>query len=327
MEISEPLFLGKIRFGAGKDCPCQPVGTGGIDGQSRITYQKRQHSFVNFPTGCSYQPNSAWRSLTTSGTFFGPYTTTEGESVGSMLGTWVFDRRTGLCNRGRWFLRGGENLVSASPTSAEFFYDGQPELNPFDVDRSGTIRLGAPYTIQELIDDVQALMDSPASSIWLVPPEKSLLVGVEEIGAAGDPWSNENYLNGGLCTGKIAVREEAASPVFQQNVGVVFSHLRWSEIMFRQRCLVPIEGYFSTQLTTQWDLGIGPGPAPRIVEPKRYWYTKPGRVQFDSVPITPAEAEQPYAIVDKYLTITLNDMPPSDQVVKDWPRTAALGTC
>lgn len=327
MEITEPNFLGKIRFGAGKNCACQPVGVGGIDGQSRITYQKRQHSFTVFPTGCAYTPNSAFRSLTTSGSFFGPYTTPEGTSVGSMLGTWVFDRRTGLCNRARWFLRGSENLVGSTPTSGEFFYDGNPDANPFDVDRSGTVRLGVPYTIKELNDDVQALMDSAATSIWLVPPEKSLLVGVEEIGSVGDPWINQNYFNRGPCTGNIAVREESASPVFQQNVGVLITHFRWADLMFRQRCLVPIEGYFSTQLTTQWDLGIGPGQAPRIVEPKRYWYTKPGRVQFDSVAITPSEADQPFAIVDKYLTITLNDMPPSGQEAKDWPTTAIPGYC
>ena len=329
METTEPTFLGKIRFGAKDGCPCVPIGVGGYDGGASIFYEKQHHSFQFQPTGVQYVPNSAWRSLATSGDFFGPYTTAEGDHVGSMLGTWILDRKTGRSNRGSWFLRGGEYLVSSTPTTAEYFYHGNPDLNPFDVDRSGTIRLGTPYTIDQLNEDVQALMDSPASSVWLVPPEKSLRVRLAEIGPIRgriEPWFDENYVDGGPCTGKVLVTEEPADFVFRQNVGGVRTFFKWSASMVRQRILVPVEGYFSTFLTTQWDLGLGPD-LPRVVEPKRYWYTQPGRLQFDSPVITAEEAGLPYANIYKILNITLGDMPPSNEPVKDWPRTSGIGTC
>lgn len=326
MEIAEPNFLGKIRFGAGKNCACQPIGVGGVDGFAKIRYTKYHHSWGQLGTGAKYVPNTAWRSLTTSGSFFGPFKTPEGDSVGSMLGTWLLDRRTGLSNRGIWFLRDGEYLVSSTASSAEFFYPGS-DLQ-FDAARSGTIRLGTPYTIEQLNDDVQALMDSTATSIWLVPPEKSLDVGVEEIGAGSfGPWIDQNYINGGPCTGKISVRETYPYTFFRQNVGAVSTFFGWGGSMSRDRGLAPLEGYFSTQVTTAWDGGIGPEKPPRIVEPKRYWYTQPRRTQFDSLPITPAEASLPYARVAKYLEITLNDMPPSGQEAKDWPTTSIPGLC
>lgn len=341
MEISEPNFLGKIRFGAKENCPCVPGGPdGGFSGEARVTCVK-QHQCVN---GWNHRivvdEAVAWRSMTATGGLYKGLTAPGGFFVEDYRGTYTVDRTTGLCAQKFWILRDGQYLVESTSTYAKFFKPGQGEP-----DLSGAVSVHNPYTYEELSEDVEILMNSQEASVWLVPSDSGILVGRAETGPGGiksgggsigsvidyiplDPWMNVNYIDYGPADGRILrVPDRSGTGVFFQGVGALGTYLRWGYSMSRSKCLVPVEGYFSTQVSTLWDYmrgGVKPADA---IEPKKYWHVSPGRIEMQSPIITPAEAKLGPAIVSKVLTIRLGDMPPSDVQVVDWPRRAGFGTC
>jgi hypothetical protein len=126
-----------------------------------------------------------------------------------------------------------------------------------------------------------------------------------------------------------------AAEFWRDGTAGVFSALRYSEFLLRQRAASRFSGYFSTQesfygapynvpsqIDGQGHLIGGGLNTPRFESPRKYWKTTGGMILVESPEITEAEAAQYTGEIQKNLLFRAGDMAPPGEPTWDWPRVS-----
>lgn len=317
----EPQFLGYVRFGAGPGCACS--------GDRKVTYTKLHHSFGNYQTGAFGVPFPAHKVFVASGDFFAAVRFAEGQTLPELRGRFEINRRTGRANGSGWNLRDAEYATAKTTTSCDFYDPGEPGVRPA---RSGRTELLEPYTFAELAQDLRALWDHPDLSVWLAPVGRRTDVIFRE--SQGDPWGGQAWMTGGPANGVGQMVPAEPSEFWRDGSAGVFSYLRYSNFLLRQRATARFSGYFSTQegfygspyrVPAGGETLVGPGLyTPTVWGPKKYWKTTGGIMLAESPEITEEEAALYSGEIIKDLNFRAGDLAPAGEPTFDWPRVSAV---
>lgn len=337
--MPDPVHIGWVKFGARNGCPCGP-------GEKAITYVKFHNGSYPFPfdsrghivylamdqSGPLWEaadlPHDLWHMRGFPPRYRGPM---------------AFDRRTGLSDGGNINILTYEAgtptipVTLATDTLVKFHF----HADGYGVDLDGEMVQTYPYTAGMLRDDLAAIIESPETSLALVPSGQSAFAGMREANPRGIfhdgwldaakqawvslfhrqwPWSGVDWIDLGICDG--AIKLFRRSPFRWSNLGwdmTVESVLSWTYYMSMQRVQSPIMGYISTQET--WRAlrnGEDSMTKPWGVGAKQYWHVDKGPFRITSPWITDADADSTDAVFQRRIRVTPNDRPPDGVRALPW---------